>query len=497
MKRMLLTTLILISGALLYSADKPAELLPTGNLDKNTPAARVELFTDDFVIEKLGGDARKVLQKPEPREVVLTTDAPWEGNTCGYYTVFQDCDKYRIYYRGSAAKPKTKNSSEPMVVNDKGVWVESKDPNPKRPEVTCLAESADGIHWTKPKLNLFDWEASKENNIVWTGPLSHNMAVFKDGNPAAPEEARYKAVARSGGPYALQSADGIRWKVVSEKALVADGTFDSQNLAFWDSVRQEYRLYWRINPKSVRGIRTATSKDFVNWKGEHKDLVYPGSPVATEWKNEVQLYTNAVQPYFRAPHLFVGFPTQFLHRGYQTQPLFMSSRDGVEFIRWDEPVIPTTAPENRDGNRSNYMAWGMVQLPGKPDEISVYASENYYGTGPTRLRRFVYRLDGFVSVSAGADGGELLTKPLFFAGNDLTVNYKVKEGGMIRVELIDVENGKAVKGFGLEDCEPMTGDSVNAVVRWKGNPVLKDAVTQKAVRIRFALKKADLYSIKI
>jgi hypothetical protein len=129
------------------------------------------------------------------------------------------------------------------------------------------------------------------------------------------------------------------------------------------------------------------------------------------------------------------------------------------------------------------MAWGMVQLPGKPDEISVYASENYYGTGPTRLRRFVYRLDGFVSVSAGSDGGELLTKPLRFSGKDLTVNYKVKEGGMMRVELIDGENGKA--------------DSVNAVVRWKGSPVLKDAMAQKAVRIRFALRNADLYSIKM
>ncbi|MBM4039455.1 MAG: hypothetical protein FJ290_13165 [Planctomycetes bacterium] len=44
----------------------------------------------------------------------------------------------------------------------------------------------------------------------------------------------------------------------------------------------------------------------------------------------------------------------------------MSSRDGRTFHRWTEALIPLTAPEDRDGNRSNYMAWGLVQLPGKP-----------------------------------------------------------------------------------------------------------------------------------
>src|SRR5690606_36946839 len=130
------------------------------------------------------------------------------------------------------------------------------------------------------------------------------------------------------------------------------------------------------------------------------------TPQPLTHREAVQLYTSAIEPYFRAPHLFIGFPTQFLYPGVQTQPIFMSSRDGVEFQRWEEPVIPPTAPEDRDGNRSNYAAWGMLQLPGKPDEISIYGTENYYGSGPTRLRRFVYRLDGFVSVSAGKEGGE-------------------------------------------------------------------------------------------
>ena len=213
--------------------------------------------------------------------------------------------------------------------------------------------------------------------------------VFKDGNPAAPPEARFKAIGGHGKPRAYQSADGVHWKMVADRALVSKGTFDSQNIAFWDAARNTYRLYWRINPESVRGIRTAASTDFVKFVDE-ADLTYPGKTPADDlpYLDRVQLYTNAVQPYARAPHLFVGFPTQFIQKGkqtppkfYQTQPLFMSSRDGVEFKRWDEPVIPTTAPKERDGNRGNYMAWGMLQLPDNPREISVYATE-----GGPRLR---------------------------------------------------------------------------------------------------------------
>ena len=90
----------------------------------------------------------------------------------------------------------------------------------------------------------------------------------------------------------------------------------------------------------------------------------------------------------------------------------MISRDGRRFHRWLEPVIPESAPHDRKGNRSNYMTWGMVEIPDRSNHLSVYATEAYY-TGPdTRVRRFEYRKDGFVSLRAGAKGGLLVTKPL-------------------------------------------------------------------------------------
>ena len=115
----------------------------------------------------------------------------------------------------------------------------------------------------------------------------------------------------------------------------------------------------------------------------------------------------------------------------------MSSRDGVHFRRYAEPVIPRTAPKDRNHNRSNYMVWGMFQLPNEPGEISVYGTENYYEKTPGRVRRFVYRVDGFVALRAGADGGQITTKPLAIEGKRLLLNYVVKSGGSLTVETLN------------------------------------------------------------
>jgi len=440
---------------------------------------QLELFADDYVIEELKGGAQKHLCQPEPKEVVLTTDAPWEGNSSEFFTVFQDGEIYRMYFRAGAFD---------FTAN-----------KPLREDVTCMMESKDGITWVRPNVGIFDFEGTKENNIVWMGDSAiHNFTPFKDGNPAAPPEARYKAIAEKRAPRGYESADGVHWRRAGDKPLVTDGTFDSQNLAFWDSYRNEYRMYWRTNPFypggfQSRSIATATSPDFVNW-GAPQPLRYPGKEEPKElW--DMQLYTSGVQPYFRAPHLFVGFPTRVLKR-YRSEVLFMISRDGVNFFRWDEPAIPSTAPQDRGGNRGNFMAWGMLQLPGKPDEISVYATEGGREVGPyRRLRRFAYRLDGFVRVGAGAEGGEVVTKALLFSGTELTLNYKAHEGGEVRVEFQN-ETGGVIKGFSAQDCDPLTGDSTRAIVKWKGKSDLSGAPSQEAVRVRFVLKNADLYSLK-
>ena len=62
--------------------------------------ARRELFVDDYLIERID-NAQLRLHEPVPRNVAIEHDAPWEGNTSGYHTIFKDGRLFRAYYRGS------------------------------------------------------------------------------------------------------------------------------------------------------------------------------------------------------------------------------------------------------------------------------------------------------------------------------------------------------------------------------------------------------------
>jgi hypothetical protein len=182
-----------------------------------------------------------------------------------------------------------------------------------------------------------------------------------------------------------------------------------------------------------------------------------------------------------------------------TEGLLMVGRDGVQFERWNEAFL-RPGPE-RPGTwlyGHQFIAWHAIEtrspLSGAPNELSLYASEGgWHGKG-NALRRYTMRLDGFVSVTAGARGGELITKPLRFAGNQVSLNFATSAAGEIRVGLQD-NAGKAYPDFTAADCSPLFGDTLDRTVRWKkGSEV--GSLAGKPVRMRFIIKDADLYSFQ-
>jgi hypothetical protein len=144
-------------------------------------------------------------------------------------------------------------------------------------------------------------------------------------------------------------------------------------------------------------------------------------------------------------------------------------------------------------------AWGIVEtgsdLPGGPKELSIYSIEGYFfPIKGARMRRFALRIDGFVSVEAPLRGGEMTTKPIVFEGAELVLNFSTSGAGSIRVEIQDAD-GKPLEGFALADCPVIRGDAIERVVSWKNGSDVR-SLAGKPVRLRFALRDADLYSIR-
>ena len=110
------------------------------------------------------------------------------------------------------------------------------------------------------------------------------------------------------------------------------------------------------------------------------------------------------------------------------------------------------------------------------------------------MRRYTQRMDGFVSVNASMQGGEIVTKPVQFQGNVLRLNFSSSAAGDVRVEIQDAQ-GKTIPGFALDDCLPLFGDSPERRVEWKSGTDVA-ALAGQAVRLRFALRDADLFAFQ-
>ena len=100
------------------------------------------------------------------------------------------------------------------------------------------------------------------------------------------------------------------------------------------------------------------------------------------------------------------------------------------------------------------------------------------------------RLDGFVALTAARNSGTVTTKTLRLPGGSLFVNAGVK--GELRAELLDTE-GCVLPGYSADDCVPIRSDGRRQMIRW--NRVFQlDSLRDRAVRLRFHMREADLYA---
>ena len=451
---------------------------------------RRELFVDDFLVDSLD-QVDQVLHTPKDEGIVLEFDNPWEGRFSGYVTVIREGYHYRLYYRGMPSA--------------------GKDGSPQ--EVTCYAESIDGIHWVKPDLGLITIDGTKENNVILAdaAPVTHNFCPFLDTRPDVPEHLRYKALGGTSesGLIGYVSGDGIHWQKYSETPVFSDTgwVFDSQNVCFWSEWEQAYVLYYRKSTERMRSIARATSPDFEHWS----DPVQMRYSDTQSTVPSQQLYTNQTHPYFRAPHIYLSIAARFMkgrkvlseaqaqrvgvHPKYfndTSDAIFMSTRGGDTFDRtFLQALIRPGIGLQNWVSRSNYPALNVV--PTGEHEMSIYVNQDY-AQPSAHLRRYSLRLDGFCSLRANIPGGKIITKPFVFSGDHLTLNFATSAAGGIKVEIRD-ENNDPIPGYSLQECDELIGNEISRTVTWQDKRDLSGLAGQ-AIRLVFVLEDADLYALQ-
>lgn len=226
--------------------------------------SRKQLFIDHKLIESSEGVALTVNPPVRTGELLITADAPWEKNlrVASYSSVIVEDGLIRVWYNVLSDERKPRTSPSFMGL--------------------AYAESRDGVHFTKPILNLVEFEGSKANNLVLPGdPTQFSVAggsVIRDDNPACPPEERYKtwtkvypkAGVEMHGPSRIWvSPDGIRWKLTDRRVTGLRAT-DTQMSYFWEPRVGRYVAYSRewVQFAGERDIRMASyneSDDLFAW----------------------------------------------------------------------------------------------------------------------------------------------------------------------------------------------------------------------------------------
>ncbi len=466
--------------------------------DTGTYPSRTHLFLDDFHVHRLDGLRR--LPGPVTHAAdgpVLEPDAPWEGvGLIGRNCILWDAEESRFKCWYPAYDPALPEAP----VGARRRW--------------CYAESADGVHWERPDLGLTSFAGSTANNLLRLEGVGESAAVLwsvaKDPDDLDPER-RYKAIGmdrhplRPGEPtwtgpdgedewYRSQgrhmgcgvfmacSADGLTWRQREGWAGSGALIMDNSVLHGFDPHTRRWVLWQRprIMPKH-RVIGVSFSPDFEDWTFPECVLVPDeDDPPDTQFD---QLSTVAASDGGFVGLLAASSAVRADRGVTGIVPQLVCSRDARRWTRVDRgPFLgPKEPPPTWDD--------GCI-IPFNPqvagDEVFIF----YYGKNaghiwgaPTadgrRVTRSAFGLvklprDRWVALTPAAGGsaaggeGILTTGLISFSRPELRLNADAS-GGSIAVELVDGQSGLAVPGFGLDDCDPVRGDSLDHRVSWRGS----------------------------
>jgi hypothetical protein len=405
-------------------------------------------------------------------------------------------------------------SGDLNVIDHAGeVWFVTPDGYESSQGLVSIWESADGTNFTAPSLGLVEYQGSTNNNLVlkhvamWAGAI-------KDANPNIPADERFKMtgwVANSGIEL-FTSPDLIHWKRNETMMLPLCSGGGSE--AYWDDQNGYYKYFIKRDPQDASatcayaGGRTAVgfqtpaiSKELPfqvlsspYFAGFASPVPTCEGPIVFPTNSFGEVYRTRAMKYPWAPDTYLAFNWRLSTARVRRTEL-MISRDGTNWIGTGnlELYLPTNMVVAGFTNGEAVMQFGMVRRGNALWQYANFNNGNHDYVTASAFARVVQRLDGFMSLDAGASTGLATTRPLVFSGNRLALNV-ISTIGAARVALLDT-NGVALSGYALSDCDAITADSVNYIVTWHGSPSIA-ALAGTPLRVQFELTQSKLFAMQ-
>lgn len=507
------------------------------------------LFLDDEIVESMKGLKRKFHQ---PRKAGLIQEAdgrPWElGDQTS--VVRDGAGRFHMTYRFHWPDPSVRDLHA-GIGQDRAHWFR---------QTTGYAVSDDGIRWTKPVLNLLEgpmafrrapeekWTDgvffeptgfSRQNNLGC--PISSTQDLQNFGAVRDPKRRylinvlRYAdthpfaEIADSGLYFGSDVPDllgNVQWREQLE--IIWEGTrrgprgpavrvagFDEQDHLWFECAQASFGSWVK---RGGRDIGRWTSRDLREWSAE--ELVLPiaddESRLPEDWVEYMDIRVMRVADFWLGQLIiFHGdrtssqfeMPTRrgVWRKGTTEMRLIISRDAGKTWQRigdkeawipnhpaddgYDRLVFTGSPVRVGDELWLYYGCWNGDHLVWNRDGTTFYKDRTRVG----RTARAVLRWDGYVSLRA-EEAGNVSTRPLLAQGRELAVNAAAYRGS-VRVEVQD-SGGTPLRGFELADCRPLTGEGAAQPVSWGGKRDWPRTWKDRPVRLRFEVKRADLYGFQ-
>ncbi len=468
---------------------------------------------------------RLVAQQPTKIKFTDPLGMDPEGSPSPVTIVFDE-GRYKCWY---AFHPEKKPTTEPFFQFNQHV---------------CYAESDDGFTWTKPKLRLFEFEGSKDNNIIMTPyePYVRNLCcpgVFVDdyGDPAErykmvywgsfnekqctkyrqehPEHFEKWGFGTGKGGWGLAGAispDGIHWKLLEDPMLIHFTDLLWGSVAY-DPYRKQYICYHRtytMTPKSPerwgytdrRSSARSTSKDFRRW--ENPDAIIS---TGADWMPSHVSYAQ-FQTWLPGCEgdQQVMFTVRWTQENDTEDICLYSSHDGWTWsaVPGGRPIVSPGEPGTWDGGHlmgGGYLVelpenrWALpyigTPIPHKYPRVAV--AQRKLHTRVEAHRGYAIWPKGRLVALECPDEGSFATVGIQPAGEQLFINAEVEPAGYIKVGL-KLLGGADVPGRTLNDCDIIWGkDGLEIPVTWKGRDNLN--LQGQPVIVCFQLRRAKMFGL--